>query len=83
MRLRHLSPKLRAVPISLILLALLAAAAAAAVAWTVAAEHPKRGLVLKTYQSPADETLRWLVEACRRLCPLEIVLPWQAVVRTR
>jgi hypothetical protein len=51
--------------------------------WYVASEHPKRGLVLKTYQSPPEDTLRWLVEACRRLCPLEVVYPWQAVVRTR
>jgi len=51
--------------------------------WHVASEHPKRGLVLKTYQSPPEETLRWLVEACRRLCPLEVHYPWQAVVRTR
>ena len=51
--------------------------------WYVAAEHPKRGLVVKTYAAPAEEALGWLVEACRRLCPLEIVYPWQAVVRTR
>lgn len=51
--------------------------------WYVASEHPKRGLVLKTYLAPPDETLAWLVEALRRLCPLEVVLPWQAVVRTR
>jgi hypothetical protein len=51
--------------------------------WYVASEHPKRGLVLKTYQSPPVETLGWLVEACRRLCPLEIHFPWQAVVRVR
>lgn len=51
--------------------------------WYIASEHPKRGLVLRTYQSPPEETLRWLVEACRRLCPLEVHYPWQAVVRTR
>lgn len=51
--------------------------------WYVAAEHPKRGLVLKTYQSPPEDTLRWLAQAARLLCPLEIVYPWQAVVRTR
>jgi hypothetical protein len=51
--------------------------------WYVVSEHPKRGLVLRTYQSPPEETLRWLVEACRRLCPLAVVFPWQAVVRTR
>ena len=51
--------------------------------WYVADESPKRGLVLKTYDAPPEQTLRWLVEACRRLCPLEVHLPWQAVVRTR
>ena len=51
--------------------------------WYVADESPKRGLVLKTYDAPPEETLGWLVEACRRLCPLEVPLPWQAVVRTR
>jgi hypothetical protein len=51
--------------------------------WYVASEHPKRGLVLKTYQATAEQTLGWLVEAARLLCPLEVVLPWQAVVRTR
>ncbi len=51
--------------------------------WYVVDEHPKRGLVLKTYQSPPADALRWLVEACRRLCPLAVPLPWQAVVRTR
>jgi hypothetical protein len=51
--------------------------------WYVVDEHPKRGLVLKTYGTPPAEALAWLVEACRRLCPLEIPYPWQAVVRTR
>ena len=51
--------------------------------WYVAGEHPKRGLVLKTYDAAPEVTLRWLVEACRRLCPLEVVHPWQAVVKTR
>jgi hypothetical protein len=51
--------------------------------WYVVSEHPKRGLVLRTYDAPAEVTLRWLVEAARRLCPLEVVFPWQAVVRTR
>lgn len=51
--------------------------------WYVVTEHPKRGLVLRTYDAPPDATLRWLVEACRRLCPLEVVYPWQAVIRTR
>ena len=51
--------------------------------WYIASEHPKRGLVVKTYQAPPAETLAWLVEACRRLNPLEVYDPWQAVVRTR
>jgi hypothetical protein len=51
--------------------------------WYIADESPKRGLVLKTYDAPPEVTLRWLVEACRRLCPLDAHLPWQAVVRTR
>lgn len=51
--------------------------------WYVASQHPKRGLVLKTYESPAEQTLTWLVRASRLLCPLEIFFPWQAVVRTR
>lgn len=51
--------------------------------WYVASEHPKRGLVLKTYGSPAGQTLAWLVQAVRLLNPLEVHFPWQAVVRTR
>jgi hypothetical protein len=51
--------------------------------WYIADENPKRGLVLKTYDAAPAVTLRWLVEAARVLCPLEIRYPWQAVVRTR
>jgi len=51
--------------------------------WYVATEHPKRGLVLKTYGTPAEDALRWLVRAARATCPLPIVGPWRAVVRTR
>jgi len=51
--------------------------------WYVVDEHPKRGLVLKTYASSPADTLGWLVEACRRLCPLDVPYPWQAVIRTR
>ena len=51
--------------------------------WYVAADHPKRGLVLKTYQSPSEQTLAWLVRAAGLLCPLDVYFPWQAVVRTR
>ena len=51
--------------------------------WYVVDESPKRGLVVKTYAAPPEQALRWLVDACRLLCPLEVQLPWQAVVRTR
>jgi hypothetical protein len=51
--------------------------------WYVAADNPKRGLVLKTYATPAAETLAWLVKASDLLCPFDAVFPWQAVVRTR
>jgi hypothetical protein len=51
--------------------------------WYVASEHPRRGLVLKTYQAAPPETLGWLVRAARALCPVAIPHPWQAVVRTR
>ena len=51
--------------------------------WYVVAEHPKRGLVLRTYAAPPAETLAWLVRAATVLCPLEIIGPWPAVVRFR
>ncbi len=51
--------------------------------WYVVDESPKRGLVVKTYAAPPEQTLRWLADACRILCPLDVHLPWQAVVRTR
>lgn len=51
--------------------------------WYVVSDHPKRGLVLRTYQTPPVETLRWLVRAATVTCPLPIVGPWHAVVRTR
>lgn len=51
--------------------------------WYVVAEHPKRGLVIRTYQTPPADTLAWLVRAARVLCPAPIEMPWQAVVRTR
>ena len=51
--------------------------------WYVAAEHPKRGLVLKTYQTPPAEALAWLVRAATATCPLPITGPWLAVVATR
>lgn len=51
--------------------------------WYVVCDHPKRGLVLRTYDAPAEDTLRWLVRAATATCPLEITGPWQAVIRTR
>lgn len=52
-------------------------------AWYVVSDHPKRGLVLRTYAAPATDTLPWLVRAVLALCPVPVVGPWQAVVRTR
>jgi hypothetical protein len=51
--------------------------------WYVVTENPKRGLVLRTYAAPPEETLGWLVRAATALCPLPIVGPWPAMVRTR
>jgi len=51
--------------------------------WYVASDHPKRGLVLKTYQTAPEVTLRWLVRAATVTCPLPIEGPWGAVVHTR
>lgn len=51
--------------------------------WYVAADHPRRGLVLRTYDTPPEDALRWLVRAATVVCPLEIVGPWHAVVHTR
>lgn len=51
--------------------------------WYVVAEHPKRGLVLRTYGSPPSETVAWLARAAALLCPIPITVPWRAVVRTR
>lgn len=51
--------------------------------WYVAADHPKRGLVVRTYQSPPAEVLDWLVRAATVLCPIPITGPWIAGVRTR
>ena len=51
--------------------------------WYVVSEHPKRGLVLRTYQAPVEDVLRWLVRAATVLCPLPIVGPWQARVKKR
>ncbi|HEY9557161.1 MAG TPA: hypothetical protein VIR58_10520 [Acidimicrobiales bacterium] len=51
--------------------------------WYIAADHPKRGLVVKTYATPVADVLRWLVRAATVTCPLEITGPWQATVHTR
>jgi hypothetical protein len=51
--------------------------------WYVVSDHPKRGLVLRTYQSPPAETLPWLARAAKALCPIPITGPWPAVVRQR
>jgi hypothetical protein len=51
--------------------------------WYVVSDHPRRGLVLRTYDAPPEATLRWLVRAATVSCPLEIVGPWHAVVHTR
>jgi hypothetical protein len=48
--------------------------------WYVVSDHPKRGLVLRTYQTPPEETLRWLVRAGIATCRLEITGPWHAEV---
>jgi hypothetical protein len=50
--------------------------------WYVVAEHPKRGLVVRTYQTPVAEVLAWLVRAATATCPLPITGPWHAVVHT-
>lgn len=49
-------------------------------AWYVVAEHPKRGLVVRTYDTPVEQVLTWLVRAATVACPLEITDPWVAVV---
>jgi hypothetical protein len=51
--------------------------------WYKVSEHPKRGLVLRTYQTPVEEVLQWLSKAAEELCRLPITKPWTAVVRTR
>ena len=43
--------------------------------WDVVADHPKRGLVVRTYQSPPEDALRWLVRAATDTCPLPITGP--------
>ena len=49
--------------------------------WYVVSDHPKRGLVLRTYAAPPTETLPWLARAALALCPMPVTGPWTAVVR--
>ncbi len=49
-------------------------------AWYVVQDHPKRGLVLRTYDTDALEVLGWLREVAELVCPLEITGPWRATV---
>ena len=51
--------------------------------WYVVSDHPKRGLVVRTYDAPPEDALRWLVRAATATCPLEITGPWHAVVHRR
>ncbi len=51
--------------------------------WYVVSDHPRRGLVVRTYDATPADALRWLVRAATVACPLEIVGPWHAVVHTR
>lgn len=51
--------------------------------WYVVSDHPKRGLVLRVYDTSPEVALRWLVRAATAVCPLPIPGPWHAVVRTR
>jgi hypothetical protein len=49
--------------------------------WYVVKDNPKHGLVLRTYQTPVADVLRWLVQAAAAVCPLPMVGPWVAGVR--
>lgn len=48
--------------------------------WYVVQDHPKRGLVLRTYGTDPLDTLRWLRDAVLVVCPLEITTAWRATV---
>jgi hypothetical protein len=48
--------------------------------WYVVSDHPRRGLVVRTYTAPPLDTLRWLVAAATVMCPIEITGPWHAEV---
>lgn len=51
--------------------------------WYVASDHPRRGMVIRTYDAPPADTLPWLARAAVALCPLPATEPWTALVRTR
>lgn len=51
--------------------------------WYVVSDHPRRGLVLRTYQTPPGDVLRWLIRAGAATCPVPIIGGWRAVVHTR
>lgn len=51
--------------------------------WYVASDHPRRGLVIRTYQSRPADTLAWLVRAATAICPIPITAPWRAEVHRR
>lgn len=48
--------------------------------WYVVSDHPRRGLVVRTYESPPADTLRWLVRAATAVCSVRITGPWLAEV---
>jgi hypothetical protein len=52
------------------------------VGWEVVSDHPSRGLVLAVPPAaPHDQTLRWLLDAGDRLCPVQLTGEWRATVR--
>ncbi|MGE3620289.1 MAG: hypothetical protein AB7L84_07495 [Acidimicrobiia bacterium] len=48
--------------------------------WYVVQDHPKRGLVVRTYDTDPRVVLGWLVRAAELVCPLEVVRAWRAEV---
>lgn len=51
--------------------------------WYVVEDHPRRGLVIRTYASSPEVVLRWLVRAVELTCPFDITEPWRAEVTLR
>lgn len=51
--------------------------------WYVVSDHPRRGLVVRTYQFPPAQTVPWLAKVAALVCPLPITRPWTARIRTR